>query len=264
MSFPNHPDKYTDDPVMRPEDTLGVRRRFGRFPQVEPPEALIFCLKNGLPQHMRWKIPVRHVGRVLGDFYLVNRSHGRVAVLTSFGIGAPVIASLAEEMIAFGVRKFVILSWGGALQSDLDPGGIVVCDRAIRDEGVSHHYLPSQKYAQADAGLTGRIKETMREGNIACRTGTTWTTDAPYRETIGEVKKYRSEGVLTVEMETAALFALGGVRGVQTASVVIASDSLADLNWRRPVDIKAIDRSFMLAYSAIVDTLCKAVPGLGQ
>jgi uridine phosphorylase len=257
MSFPNYPDKYEGAAVMRPEDTLAVRRRFGRFPNIEPPEALIFCLKNGLPQRLRWQIPVNHVGRVLGDFYLVRRSHGRVAVLTNFGIGAPVIASLAEEMVAFGVRKLVILSWGGMLQSNLNLGDIVICDRAIRDEGVSHHYLPAQKYVQADTALTGQIKDSLEEKNIACKIGATWTTDAPYRETTDEVKKYQSEGVQTVEMETAALFVLGQVRNVQTASVVIASDNLASLSWQRPIDMKAIDRSFALAYSAIVDVLSK-------
>lgn len=242
---------------MRPEHTLDVRRQFGRFPKIEPPEALIFCFKNGLPHRMRWKIPVRHVGRVLGDFHLIRHSLGRVAVLSNFGIGAPVVVSLAEEMIAFGVKRLVILSWGGALQSDLKLGDIVVCNSAIRDEGVSHHYLPAQKYAHADAALTARIKESILGKGASCKEGATWTTDAPYRETIEEVKQYQSEGVQTVEMETAALFALGEVRGVQTASVVIASDSLASLNWQRPADMKAIDRSFAVAYSAIIDALSK-------
>ena len=33
----------------------------------------------------------------------------------------------------------------------------------------------------------------------------TWTTDAPYRETVEEITRYRGEGILTVEMEAAAL-----------------------------------------------------------
>jgi len=31
--------------------------------------------------------------------------------------------------------------------------------------------------------------------------GTSWTIDAPYRETVAEAKKYQKEGVTTVEME---------------------------------------------------------------
>ena len=255
MSFPNYPDKYNGEPIMYPAHTLEVRKRFGRFPKIDPPESLIFCFKNGLPRRMRWKIPVRGVGRVMGDFYLIRRSQGRVAVLSDFGIGAPVIASLAEEMIAFGVKKFVILSWGGALQPDLKLGDILICDRAIRAEGVSHHYLPPQKYVCADVNLTNRIKECFERQYVNAKIGSTWTTDAPYRETISEVKQYQAEGVQTVEMETAALFALGEARRVQTGSVVVASDSLASLEWQPPSEMKAIDRSFQIAYAAIVDTL---------
>jgi uridine phosphorylase len=255
MSFPNYPDKFNGEAIMRPEHTLDVRRRFGSFPKIDPPEALIFCFRNGLPRRMRWKVPVRKVGRVLGDFYLIRRARGRVAVVSDFGIGAPVIASLTEEMIAFGVKKFVILSWGGGLQPDLKLGDIVVCDRAIRDEGVSHHYLAAQKYVSADADLTRLVKESIEKQNWSCRLGSTWTTDAPYRETIAEVRQYQSEGVQTVEMETAALFVLGQVHGVQAASVVIASDSLSGLKWQPPSDMKTIDRSFQVAYSAIIDAL---------
>ena len=43
---------------------------------------------------------------------------------------------------------------------------------------------------------------------IPHRTGKTWTTDALYRETPALVAKRRGEGCITVEMETAAFFAV--------------------------------------------------------
>jgi uridine phosphorylase len=81
-----------------------------------------------------------------------------VGVLSNFGIGAPVVVSLTEEMIAWGVKRFVILSWGGALQKELNTGDIVLNDRAIRDEGVSQHYLPAQKFSHADPELKQRLE----------------------------------------------------------------------------------------------------------
>ena len=39
-----------------------------------------------------------------------------------------------------------------ALQPELDTGDVVVCDRAVRDEGVSHHYLPSALWAEPSPG----------------------------------------------------------------------------------------------------------------
>lgn len=255
MSFPNFPDKQQSEPIMKPEDTIEMRRKFGRFPAIPPPGGLVLCLKNDLPYQLRWKTPVQKVGRVMGDLFLVKRTRGRVGVLSNFGIGAPVIVSIAEEMIAWGVRRFVILSWGGALQKELNTGDIVLNDRAIRDEGVSHHYLPTEKYAPADDLLKKKLEARLISQNIKFTSGGTWTTDAPYRETRNEILQYQSEGVQTVEMEIAGLFALAQFRGVQAASILVVADRLANLKWESPADMKTINQSFEIAYNTAIDAL---------
>ena len=45
-------------------------------------------------------------------------------------------------------------------------------------------------------------------------TGATWTTDAPFRETETAIERARSEGILAVEMEAAALYTFAEVREV--------------------------------------------------
>ena len=44
--------------------------------------------------------------------------------------------------------------------------------------------------------------------------GTTWTTDAPFRETEESVALRRRDGILAVEMEAAALYAFAAARDV--------------------------------------------------
>ena len=251
MSFPNFPEKYQGEPIMRPEDTIAMRKRFGKFPRVNAPDGLILCLKNDLPHQLRWRVPVQKAGKIMGDFYLVRSTRGRVGVLSNFGIGAPVVASLTEEMIAWGVKRFIILSWGGALQTSLNVGDVVITERAIRDEGVSHHYLPAEKSIDADAALTARLKSNLSHTTF----GSTWTIDAPYRETRDEVIQYQAEGIQVVEMEIAALFALAKVRGVQASAVVVAADKLANLKWEMPSDMKRINSSFEIVYRAAIQTL---------
>lgn len=191
----------------------------------------------------------------MGDFYLVRSMHGRVGVLSNFGIGAPVVASLTEELIAWGVRRFLILSWGGSLQADLNTADIVLADKAIRDEGVSHHYLPSEKYALADLKLTHTWKDHLASRSVNASVGTTWTTDAPYRETREEILRYQAEGVKTVEMEIASLFALAKFHEVQAAAAVVVADRLASLEWEMPQDMRAVNRSFEAAYRAAIAVL---------
>src|SRR5262245_25005658 len=58
------------------------------------------------------------------------------------GIGAPLAAGLFEDAIAYGCRKFVACGGCGVLEKDLAVGHLVVVTGAVRDEGVSYHYLP--------------------------------------------------------------------------------------------------------------------------
>jgi uridine phosphorylase len=98
----------------------------------------------------------------------------------------------------------------------------------------------------------------MQIRGAQCTVGTTWTTDAPYRETREEVLQYQAEGVKTVEMESAGLFTVGQVRGIQTASVVVGMDSLATLQWRTPERLDTIARSLEVVYAAAVEVLGRA------
>ena len=48
-----------------------------------------------------------------------------------------------------------------------------------------------------------------------------------------ELQNYRNEGVLTVEMEAAALFAVGQFRNVHVSSVFAISDILSEVGWNQ-------------------------------
>ena len=254
MSFPNYPDKHKLESLLTAEQLVAYRARLGRMPKVKP-KGVLFCLERGLPHRMRWRIPVARAGAMNADVYAVKKSKGRVAVLTSFGGGSPMVMELAEELAVMGAGKMILMTWGGTLQTELKPGDIVVCDRAIRDEGASHHYLPPAKYIEADSSLVDELVAAIRGRGAQCTVGATWTTDAPYRETRQEVIQYQAEGVKTVEMESAGLFTVGQVRGIRTASVVIGMDSLASLRWETPENLGGIMRSLEVAYAAAIDVL---------
>jgi uridine phosphorylase len=254
LSFPNYPNKHQLESLLTADELVAYRARLGRMPKVRP-EGVLFCLERGLPHRMRWRIPVDRAGAMNADVYAVKKTKGKVAVLTSFGGGSPMVMELAEELAVMGAKKMILMTWGGTLQTDLKPGDVVVCNRAIRDEGASHHYLPAAKYVEADAALVNELVDAIRTRGAQCEIGTTWTTDAPYRETREEVIQYQAEGVKTVEMESAGLFAVGQVRGVRTASIVIGMDSLASLQWQTPERLDDIMRSLEIVYGAAIEVL---------
>jgi uridine phosphorylase len=257
MPFPNYPDKHNLPAVLTAQDLLAYRRQLGRFPNIQPPEGMILCLQKGLPERLRRRHRLKRIGSLMGDLYLLKKSRGKVGVLTNFGIGAPLIAALTEELVAWGVRRFISMSWAGGLQPDLEPGAIVACSRAIRDEGTSHHYLPANKYVRADPELVKNLTGALAIQGHKSTEGTTWTTDAPYRETRDEILQYQAEGVLVVEMETAALLAVGQARAVQTAAVCVVGDSLAEMRWEAPPDVRVVEQALECVYGVAISVLMR-------
>ena len=73
---------------------------------------------------------------------MLDRTEGKVGILAFFGIGAPAMSTVVETLGALGTRRFVNLGAAGGLQPGDRVGDLVVCDAAVRDEGLSHHYLP--------------------------------------------------------------------------------------------------------------------------
>lgn len=79
-------------------------------------------------------------------------------------------------------------------------------ERALRDEGTSYHYAPASEYGEADPALVAAAAAALAGGRQQVVTGTSWTTDAPFRETAKAIEAARLKGVLAVEMEAAALY----------------------------------------------------------
>ena len=130
-----------------------------------------------------------------------------------------------------------------------------MCQSAIRDEGVSHHYLPAARLATAPAAIQAALAAALRQAGVGYRGGTSWTIDAPYRETVAEARRYQAEGVLCVEMEAAALFAVAQVRGLQVAAAFAISDSLADLAWDPQFHGPQVEAGLVLLYEAALTAL---------
>jgi uridine phosphorylase len=156
---------------------------------------------------------------------------GRVGVIGGFGIGAPAATVILEVLASLGVTRIVGMGTAGSLLRSLGVGDVVVCSRAVRDEGVSHHYLPLERWAEPATGLTERLDAALTDAGLDPCPGAAWTIDAPYRETVAEARHYADEGVSVVEMEAAALFSVGRVRGVDVAAAFAVSDLLADGEW---------------------------------
>jgi uridine phosphorylase len=255
MTYPIFPDKHKLQSMLAAEDMIEFRRKQGGLGDLSAPEGVVLCLYRGVMPRFAWKYPSRRVHGFLGDLYLLKRTGGKVGVAGNFGIGAPGLTSLAEELMAWGTKRLVILSLAGGLQPDLSPGSILVCDRAIRDEGTSYHYLPPARDVAASPILVAAISQALVHRSLAHTTGATWSTDAPYRETRREADFFQSEGVKAVDMESAGLFAVGQVRGLATAAVFVIGDSLASPRWSAPPSMRALHKRLEVLLDVLIRLL---------
>lgn len=222
MQFPSHGDKHGHPSYVTAEMLL-EHRGSGGDSQMAPPEVVIvtwqgsllsYAVEQGASKIQGWS----------GGVYELSPTVG----FARLPIGAPVAAVIIEEMAALGVRTIIGIGTAGALSPELALGDISICSAAVRDEGTSHHYAPPERLAYPDTALVNRLRDVLPDAHH----GPTWTTDAPYRETLHEIESYRRQGVLVVEMEAAAMYVVAATLGVQTATVVCVSDLLHGDTWQ--------------------------------
>lgn len=146
----------------------------------------------------------------------------------SLPVGAPGTVAYLEELMAVGARRLVGLGLAGSLQERAPVGSFLLPGSCIREEGTSPHYLPLDVEVRPDAALMSALEAAAARAGLETHSGRHWTTDAPYREFVWKIEKYRAEAVLGVDMETSAMYALGQFHGVPVANLLVVSDEL----WR--------------------------------
>lgn len=128
-------------------------------------------------------------------------------------VGASFAVLVAEECFASGCELLISVTSAGQITPLGSPPYFILIDKALRDEGTSYHYLPPAPYSEIQPALLDGLTEAFAQAAARVTCGATWTTDAPFRETEAAIDHARSEGILGVEMEAAALYAFAEASG---------------------------------------------------
>ncbi len=186
--------------------------------------------------------------------YVIKHGEKRIAVAHP-GLGAPMAVGLTEEIIARGGRKFVVTGTCGVLGADIAKGCPILVNSALRDEGTSYHYQPPARFAESSQSVTSALREQLAMSDTPFVEGAAWTTDAFYRETPAKIARRREEGCRVVEMECAALFALGAFRNVEIGALLWAADDVTGEAWQTRGDHKP-----QVTPNALLDLILDATP----
>jgi uridine phosphorylase len=198
--IPNYEDKYEAEAVFTPEEVVGMGGE--GMPDIPPAAILGYQPKLTEFVEQRADPPVQIVRSQ--HLYPVTEAVGYVPV-HEWGTGAPISAMVTENLIAAGAEVVILLGGGAGLQTDIPPEAAILPTGVIRDEGVSYHYIPDEEPVTPTASLVDGLDDALSGAGFDTRRGTTWTTSAFYRETVPEIRAYRDDGVVTLDMESAAI-----------------------------------------------------------
>jgi len=145
------------------------------------------------------------------ELYRFERN-GEEYGIVGCAVGAPFAVLVAEQLFAAGCEFLISVTSSGQIVPKDDTPYFVLIERALRDEGTSHHYQSAGRYATLDSELRASVAAECETVSQPVYTGATWTTDAPFRETEAAIERAKSDGVLAVEMEAAALYSFAAVQ----------------------------------------------------
>lgn len=197
------------------------------------PPRLVMCFFQEVIDDVCADLPVvAHFRSEIGvnPVWVVGDGPGAVGVMHP-GVGAPLAAGFLEEAIAAGARRVAAIGGAGALVPELTLGHVVLPTAAVRDEGTSHHYLPPAREVEADPTSLRTAQAFLDAREVPYVAAKTWTTDGLYRETAARIARRREEGCVTVEMETAAFYAVARFRRIRLAQLLYAADDLTGEAW---------------------------------
>lgn len=156
---------------------------------------------------------------------------GRRFAFCKAQLGAPASVGLFEDIVAFGAKRILLLGNCGVLDKSIEDCGIIIPTKAIRDEGTSYHYAPASDYIDVNKKYRDEFKEVLDAFGYPYVEGTTWTTDAFYRETQKKIEARKEMGAICVEMECAAMQAFADFREIEFFQFFYAGDSLDHSSW---------------------------------
>lgn len=152
---------------------------------------------------------------------IIGEYKGVEITITSTGIGGASAAIALEELIACGGKYFVRIGSAGAIQSDINIGDLIISSSSVREDGASQMYVDKSMPAAADFELVKLLEKILIEKSYRYKIGMTRSHDSFYvDDELERMSYWNKKGVLGSDMETAALYTIGYIRGVKVASIL--------------------------------------------
>jgi DeoD family purine-nucleoside phosphorylase len=176
---------------------------------------------------------------------------GKPVSVQGTGMGCPGATIVFEELIQLGVKRLLRVGTCGGLQPDHALGDMIVALSAVAADATASHLVGGEPHCPtASWELIHEAVHVAKSTEQKIRVGPIVSSDLFYNPDGGQYERWSSRGILAVEMEAAALFTLGALRGVQAGCLLTVSDIVVEGEFTRISDDElraAVDRMTKIA-----------------
>tara|TARA_A100001037_G_scaffold176428_1_gene158149 strand:- start:4777 stop:5502 length:726 start_codon:yes stop_codon:yes gene_type:complete len=163
------------------------------------------------------------------EYRICNAKYrGKGITICSTGIGCPSTAIAMEELFKVGVKKVIRVGTTGALQNGIETGEFIIVTGAAKEEGTTKRYESVAYPAVANQEIVSALTNISIERGQKFYVGAIVTNDAYYAETEEYMQKWKSAGLLSVEMETSVVLTLARRFGMEAGAILTVDGNLAD------------------------------------
>ena len=143
-------------------------------------------------------------------------------------MGSPSISIYVNELLMeYGVKKLFRIGTCGAVHKDVKMRDVVLAVSASTDSSINKIRFGGLDYAAtADFELLHKAWTIANEKGMSVKAGPILTSDTFYGDQPDWWKVWADFGILTVEMEAAALYTLAAKYHVQALALLTVSDHI--------------------------------------
>ena len=146
--------------------------------------------------------------------------------IINFGMGSATAATVMDLLSAIRPKGVLFLGKCGGLKRKNKIGDLILPIAAIRGEGTSRDYFPSEVPALPSFALQKAVSTTIRDFDCDYWTGTCYTTNRRVWEHDEDFKSYLEKiRAMAIDMETATIFTVGFYNHIPTGALLLVSDN---------------------------------------
>lgn len=149
--------------------------------------------------------------------YSGTTERGRELTIQATGIGGPSAAAVLGELASHGARRAVRVGIAVALDPGLVPGQALIVERAVAADGAAGAL--GARAPVADPALTRALAAAPEREPVTVASLDLWPGRA------ADAERWRAQGAVAVDLESAAVLALGASLGVAVGCVLAIAEA---------------------------------------